>query len=351
MNGQPDLGVTLISGRDRQGMRALAAMLLGRAAGGIVGPSDIGPELGSTTDLALALVDQLALWADSGRRGSVVVELDERVENAELGLVLTRVLSDRDPSAPQIAVHDLIAAVSVGDMRRLLFRDGPRLGADDDDSAEHLAGQLEFATAIVLVHPEAASSEAANECLALVRRLNPRAGVYSLSDGDQLVRHGAITRPRVQELGGLAGWMLELSGHAGPPTTSSGISALVFRDPRPFHPGRLAEAVASRLDPAAGGGLILRSRGLVRLASRPDQIGSWATAGDVFALNPTGMESWHEDAAIGQELVLFGRDLHPDTLIEVLSDCLLAAGELIAGRDLWANLADPFPAWTVDRNS
>jgi G3E family GTPase len=340
------LGATLITGHDRPAMRVLGAMLLGKTPGAIIGPDEVsGDHPDSSADLALALADQLSSWADDGKRGSVIVELDSRVDSSEFGLVLTRVLADRDPAAPRVAVHDLLAVVSVADIRRLLFRDGAPLDADTDDSSETLAQQIEFATAVVLVDFESSGAAPANESLELVRRLAPRAGLYSLSAAGRLVRHGPTTRARVDELGSSAGWMLELSGRGVRPGATAGLTTMVFRDPRPFHPGRLADTIARGLDPDSGAGLVLRSRGLIRLATRADQVGSWASAGAMLALNPTGIPSWTEDAPLGQEIVIVGRELDPSAVTERLAACLLDAEELIAGPARWSAWADPFPAW------
>lgn len=349
MQPHHDLGATLIAGRDRAAIRAVGAMLLGRAPGTIVGPDSVPSEPPeSSADLALALADQLGGWADAGRRGSVIVELDERVDTSEVGLVLCHALSEREPDAARVTVHDLIAVASVAEIARLLFRRGSPEPSDTDDSSEHLAGQLEFASAIVLSDFETTPVLLANECLALVRRLAPRAGLYSLSPSGRLVRHGVATRPRVDELGSSAGWMLELSGHGRPAVTTAGISVTTFRDPRPFHPQRLAELIEDGLDPGSGVGLIVRSRGFVRLATRADQIGSWASAGAVLALGPTGMPSWSEDAPLGQEIVVFGRDLDADLLTARLAECLLTPDELVAGPMTWNSWADPFPSWHAE---
>lgn len=343
------LGATLITGRDRAAMRTLGAMLLGRTVGAIVGPAEIeGDAPDSSADLALALADQLSGWADAGRRGSVIVELDERIESSELGLVLIRALSERDPLAPRVSIHDLIAVVSVAEIARLLLHEGPAAEVDTDDTSEQLAAHVEFATAIVLTDFETSPLPLANVCLELVRRLSPRAGLYSLSTAGRLVRHGSTTRPDVADLGGLAGWMLELSGRGAPACSTAGISTVVFRDPRPFHPERLAALIRDGLEPSSGVGVVARSRGLTRLATRPDQIVSWATAGAVFALGPTGISTWTEDAPVGQEIVFVGRDLDADLLTERLAACLVTGEELGAGPMLWQAWADPFPRWSVD---
>jgi hypothetical protein len=88
----------------------------------------------------------------------------------------------------------------------------------------------------------------------------------------------------------------------------------------------------------------------VRLATRGGRVGSWASAGDVLDLEPTGMLSWHADSPIGQELVFFGPGLDERALAATLAECLLTVDELVAGPDAWASYEDPFPEWVVEHH-
>lgn len=142
------------------------------------------------------------------------------------------------------------------------------------------------------------------------------------------------------------GWQVALAGEAAP-TSTDGMGVHVFRDPRPFHPGRLHAAVAHDLVPGPVG-RIVRSRGLVRLATRPATVGAWATAGDVLSLDPTAMRSWDADSPAGQEIAFVGEHLDGELLDRILGACLLAPAELVAGPDAWHGYADPFPVWDTE---
>ena len=126
------------------------------------------------------------------------------------------------------------------------------------------------------------------------------------------------------------------------------MNTVVFRDPRPFHPARLCEVVGNCLEPAQVG-TILRSRGLIRLASRPKRVGLWASAGRVLNIEPTTMLSWDTESPVGQEIVFFGHQLRHDRLLDALSGCLLSDDELIAGPMEWVDYHDAFPEWLIDR--
>ena len=116
----------------------------------------------------------------------------------------------------------------------------------------------------------------------------------------------------------------------------------MFRDPRPFHPQRLAAAIERDLGPACHG-RILRSRGFARIASRPGAVASWASVGPRLRLDRFGDDDG--SAPAGAELVLFGEGLDRAGLVAALGACVLTAEELLAGPETWRALDDPLPTW------
>ena len=359
------LAVTLVCGLAGAGKSAVARELSGAAP---TGPSRLAPPSADGADeFAFDLAEFLCELADDGQRGHVVVEIGSEVDAVETGLIVEAVVRARELEAPAVVLRELVVVASVPQVRRLLFGDvqgggaagGDAAGGDtadfdtvDFELAESLARQLEFGTSVVLTHCDDVPAARLLEVVGLVSKLNPRASVIRLAsdsalNGDRHPRAwrtrpaGAATRA---PLGQAMGWALELSGQAGPPVSVAGVSSFVFSDPRPFHPGRLAEVVAHCLVPDRVG-TILRSRGLVRLASRVDSVGSWASAGGVLSLDPTSMVSWHTDSPAGQEIAFFGLDLRPHELGAALSAALLSDDELVAGPMEWARYPDEFPVW------
>lgn len=348
MSFAPELAVTLVSGLRRSGKTTLATLLTGGQQDGRL-DGIAGDELVDAHQLVVSLADHLLDMAEAGHRGDVVIELQPVADPAEIALLLEELFTGAGGTGSGVALREVITVARATDIRRLLFREGLELSGDGYDTSEQLATQLEFATAVVLTGIEACSAQQLREIHGLLTKLNPNAAIATLATAPRLRRRRSPSRTLAADLGRSMGWALELSGKAGPPTTLNTVSTLVFRDPRPFHPERLAKVVADCLEPHDVG-LILRSRGLVRLASRLDRVGSWTSAGKVLAINPTSMLSWDVDSPVGQELVIIGRNLLPDRIARTLRAALLGDDELIAGPMEWANYADSFPAWQIEHD-
>ena len=67
-------------------------------------------------------------------------------------------------------------------------------------------------------------------------------------------------------------------------STAENVEAMVFRDPRPFHPQRLHEACCNKL----GTGLY-RTKGFLWLASRPGHVLLWQQSGSQISLELSGL--------------------------------------------------------------
>ncbi|KZX21393.1 GTP-binding protein [Rathayibacter tanaceti] len=330
----PVLAVTLVSATDARDASRTAALLAGQPEGAI----DIDLDLPGSDGPQFAdeLAHRLAAQADDGRRGHTVVALDPGADPLEIGLVLEHLCSQRHPGDTRIALLDVVAVTSAAEILRVLCRSG----GPSADAGERLAARLEFASMIALTDPiDAPVTDDGALVLDLLHAIAPSAEVITAHERPATRR---LLPRRAHALASSMGWQCALNGTSRPRSTS--VQEFVFRDPLPFHPARLSAAVAGELVPEKVG-RILRSRGLVRLATRADRVGSWSVAGDVLALDPTSLRSWDVDAPLGQEIAFFGVDLDQRALADVLSGCLLTPRELLAGPDAWASFADPFPRW------
>lgn len=210
---------------------------------------------------------------------------------------------------------------------------------DERTVSDLLMDQIEFADVLVVNKTDLIGAAELDRLTATLRRLNPAADVVHSTFGrvpqDRLLGTGRYDVLRAQEA---AGWVAELNGDHVPETEEYGISSLVFRDGRYFHPGRLWEFVTTRLD-SGEFGTVLRSKGFFTLATRPSVTGLWSQAGSVARFEPQGT-----GGTSLQELVFIGTRLDAPALRAELDGCLLTEAE--SGMD-WSGTPDPFPDWDV----
>jgi G3E family GTPase len=349
------LAVMLVIGADHRAACVVGAGLSGRPDAGPVFEID-RPEVDSG-EFAIELAEELSRDADAGNSGKTVLVLEPEADIMEVALVFEHVVESREPNPPRVGLSDVVVVSSALEIRALFFAGGEEV-SDDMDAAEQVACRLEFASIIVLTDLGSRSALTIDtvEVLHFLARISPSARVVSQGDVAALGRAPVhLTPGRAHHLGASMGWQRELAVSAQgirpttSPTPASLVSTFVFRDPRPFHPARLRAALEHGLVKDRVG-LILRSRGFVRLASRAGRVGLWSTAGNVLRMDPTSMPSWDIESPAGQEIVFFGRDLNFTALVDVLGECLLTADELVSGPKVWQALSDEFPVWDVEHN-
>ncbi|MFQ3265369.1 MAG: G3E family GTPase, partial [Colwellia sp.] len=180
-------------------------------------------------------------------------------------------------------------------------------------------------------------------------------------DIDAVLNTGLFDFERAQSA---PGWLKEMRGEHIPETEEYGISSFSFLARRPFHP----EKFYHFLHDTEQFGKLIRSKGYFWLASRPEFSGQWNQAGGIahygFAAMfwksvpkkdwPTDEESlntiqnlWVEPFGdMRQELVFIGQQLDQEAMTRALNECLLSDDELLQGKNYWATLSDPFPAWS-----
>ncbi|WP_329576427.1 GTP-binding protein [Kitasatospora sp. NBC_01250] len=287
----------------------------------------------------------------------------------------------RDDGATLGDLARLDTMVTVVDAANFLpeLRGGDELAArgldqyqdDERTVSDLLMDQVEFADVLVLNKTDLVTAAEADRLAAALGRLNPAARIVRATGGRvapaELLGTWLFDLTKAQQA---PGWVAELNGDHVPETEEYGISSLVFRAERPFHPGRLWELVSRRLD-AGEFGTVLRSKGFFWLASRPAVTGLWSQAGSVARFEPAGLRAaltaapvpvdvlWpfaptdaslltgvgRQDVQNGQELVFIGTGLREAELRAALTGCLLDDAEQAAGPGGWTAFADPFPEW------
>ncbi|WES98983.1 GTP-binding protein [Chryseobacterium arthrosphaerae] len=227
-----------------------------------------------------------------------------------------------------------------------------------------LTDQIEFANVIILNKTDLIDTETLGFLKAAVKKLNPDAVIlqseFGKVDLQKILNTKLFDFDKAQAS---VGWQKELqAGHHTPETEEYGISSLVFRDQRPFHPMRLWEYLNDRYPEG-----IIRAKGLFWLASRPDDALNFSQAGGSFRLEKAGVwwcsmpmshriryasfaENQHFienrwDRHWGDrinELVFIGQNLDKDQIVADLQGCLINDRE----KELFdkkQSFEDPFP--------
>ena len=246
---------------------------------------------------------------------------------------------------------EIIGALSAPDTRAVLtdlvcVLDLACLRSDLDSEARAgaLVAQIEFASTLALLAPDAADSAGAEAAIGLIAHLAPEAERF-------LLRDGAVHEPVCWQFGHrppAAGWTAILNSEFRPPVRSGGVRACRFEQARPFHPQRLQAVLSAALGDGCWG-RIVRSAGFAKLASRPYATAHWDQAGTLLTLTPLSVEplpgGGPELLALGQDLAFIGFDLDETGLCEALDRAVLTDAELLAGPMAWLEYHDEFPAW------
>lgn len=240
------------------------------------------------------------------------------------------------------------------------------IATDDGDErtiAELLVDQVEFADVLIVNKVDLASADDILRLEAILRRLNPTARILRTQQGVVALGEVLNTRRfRLEQAIEFPEWLREERGTHIPETEEYGISSFVFRARRPFNPTRLMATLESTaLDS------VIRSKGIIWLATRHNQVGIWSQAGDVVMLesggdwwsvspedeHPTDPALLAEIDAVTQgefgdrrqELVIIGEHMDKDAVRAAFTACLLTDEELTLGWKRWRSFDDPFGAW------
>jgi G3E family GTPase len=253
------------------------------------------------------------------------------------------------PAARDVAIAGVITCVNAGEWLTQALGDDEL--ADGRTAAQVVVGQAEFGDVIMLSDPEAVT-------LAVLRRLAPRSRItvgpdrieLALANLDDTSRRGRSDDPHGPLLAG------------APPLTPDGSVAMVeFESRRPFHPARLHHAIDHLLDG------VIRSRGRLWLANRPDQAmwlesaggglrvssaGKWVAAmeaSEAAYVNPERRAfanlMWDDDFGdrhTSMTLLVCGAD--PDEIRRALNAAVLTHREM-AEPATWVHYDDPFGDW------
>lgn len=213
-----------------------------------------------------------------------------------------------------------------------------------------LTDQIEFANVIVLNKTDLVKPGDVQLLKALIKKLNPDAkiieSIFSKLDLKEIIDTNLFDFNSASES---AGWQQELNSIHTPETEEYGISSMIYRDKKPFHPQRFNDFLQHDFPSN-----IIRSKGLFWTADKPDEAMNFSQAGGSSRLESAGVwwasmtfderiyypdfienkdfieSKW--DKTFGDrlnELVFIGQDLDKEQLKVELDNCLLTDSEII----------------------
>jgi len=213
-----------------------------------------------------------------------------------------------------------------------------------------LTDQIEFANVIILNKTDLIEEADLKLIRAVVGKLNPGAtqieASFSKVELKEILNTGLFDF-NAASMG--AGWIKELQSVHEPETEEYGISSMVFRSARPFHPERLWNYLNAEFPSN-----IIRTKGLFWLAAMPDYALNFSQAGGSLRMENAG--NWWAAIPFGErinyvdfvenkkdiearwdkrfgdrlnELVFIGQDLDKGQLKEDLDHCLLTEPEIL----------------------
>ena len=244
-----------------------------------------------------------------------------------------------------------------------------RIGLDEQDDrniVDLLVEQVEFANVVIINKTDLVTAYELEQLDQIIRRLNPAAQIlHSTESQVPLPKILGTGRFQLAEAEAMPQWLAVPRGEEETETEEYGISNFVYRRDLPFHPKRLTDALDNDMDDGLFSG-VLRSKGLLWIASRNDWAYDWSQAGCSIRMNPAGywwaaapMEEWPEDEEsceeirskfVGdygdrhQELVFIGQGLEQSRIESILDGCLVTDSEYEQGPDAWIDFDDPLPA-------
>jgi len=199
-----------------------------------------------------------------------------------------------------------------------------------------LFDQVQFANVIILNKTDLVTDEQLEEITTIIKKWNNQALIlrshYGIVSIESIINAQAFN---FDSMSHIPEWIEELAkGEHIPETEEYGISSLVFRNLRPFHPNRFWNFLQSGAHPN-----ILRSKGVYWLASRPNEVIVWNQSGRLLSTHISG--SWCNPLSIEHsiditkafgdrvnEFVVIGLNIDKEKIQSDLELCLCNDAEI-----------------------
>ncbi|MBB1254039.1 CobW family GTP-binding protein [Streptomyces alkaliterrae] len=326
-----------------------------REAGGVLDTGET-PLVNNCACCALRedLIPELLRLAAGGTCRLAVVELWDSVEPKAMAEVVHAHSGDALRLAGVVtAVDPALVLPYLGNGDDLAEAGLAAATTDQRTVADTFARQLEYPTVLALAEGEEAADDTDRE---LLTQLHPTARQVPVEAEDfAAALTGGFSVAQAADRQHPACALLPQEADA------DGVTTLVWKRRRPFHPGRLYAALEELCCAAA------RSRGRFWLADRPDTLLAWDCAGGALCVEGVGPwlaalpdAAWDMTPAVRraaaaldwdpehgdrvQHLVFTSPDLDRDNLVALLDSCLLTDAEYAAGHSVWKGLSPAFDA-------
>ncbi|MCI3918844.1 GTP-binding protein [Paenibacillus sp. TRM 82003] len=239
-------------------------------------------------------------------------------------------------------------------------------GAGEDDTrdvVDLLIDQIEFCDVLILNKCDMVKETDIQVLEGVIRKLQPKAKVIRASHGNvdpkEILNTSLFS---FEEASQSAGWIQEMQkGVHTPETEEYGISSFVYERKRPFHPERLVKWLEEFPEE------VVRSKGVMWLATRSETAASIAQAGPSIRIGPAGywiaaLTDEERDSLRAEEpetfaawddvwgdrltkIVFIGIDMAAQDLIKGLDRCLLTEEEM---KGNWSEFSDSLPNIQVE---
>jgi G3E family GTPase len=230
-------------------------------------------------------------------------------------------------------------------------RERKELGAEDGDErsiVDLLVDQIECANIIILNKTDLVSNTEKERLKGIIKKLNPTSKIIDSQFG--VVSPAVLMNTNSFDMDAakaMPGWLQELRGtHHKPETEEYGISSFIYRAELPFSPKRLDRVLSN------GFKGVLRSKGIVWIASHNDHVVEWAQAGLTMNLEqgPKWLKAsvppheWPDELQVyrartfgdrRQEVVFIGAGMDEAKIRAALDKALLNEREMKAGPKVW----------------
>ncbi|MEM7574628.1 MAG: GTP-binding protein [Bacteroidota bacterium] len=254
-----------------------------------------------------------------------------------------------------------------GSPETLMDRELTDMEGDERTIVNLLTDQIEFANVIIVNKTDLVTKEGLGILKAAIHKLNPTARIiessFSKVAPKEILNTGLFDFEEAEQS---TGWIEELEKDEHTPETEEyGIGSFVYRTKRPFDPVRFWHFVQHDFPH-----MIIRSKGLFWLASRPGQALVWGQAGGSLRADSAGL--WWSSMPYGEriryaafvenqqlieqdwskefgdrktEIVIIGQDMDEAKIKAQLDACLSTDEELATKK--WGNGYED--EWPVER--